>query len=133
MTLEVTTPPEVFDPRRAISEIFSWEPWRVVLRHGPCAEDTGIPRNRIQGDRPHQEAAIKKFARGYGAKYPKAVASLRQDETEPLTFRMAQSLVGSRSPPLPPGVEDREGSCRFKRYRTSITRLYGLSASRYSV
>ncbi len=32
------------------------------------------------------EAAIKKFGRDYGAKYPKAVASLRQDEEQLLSF-----------------------------------------------
>jgi putative transposase len=32
------------------------------------------------------QAGIKRFARDYGAKYPKAVASLRRDETELLAF-----------------------------------------------
>ena len=32
------------------------------------------------------QQAMKRFARDYGAKYPKAVASLRRDEAEPLTF-----------------------------------------------
>ena len=32
------------------------------------------------------QEAIKRFARDYGAKYPKAVASLRRDEAEQFTF-----------------------------------------------
>jgi transposase-like protein len=32
------------------------------------------------------QQAIRRFARDYGAKYPKAVASLRRDETELLAF-----------------------------------------------
>jgi transposase-like protein len=40
---------------------------------------------RAENRRAAQEA-IKRFARDYGAKYPKAVASLRRDEAELLTF-----------------------------------------------
>ena len=37
-------------------------------------------------NRQHAEAGIERFATEYGAKYPKAVASLRQDEDKLLTF-----------------------------------------------
>src|SRR5215203_1286239 len=37
-------------------------------------------------NRQHAEAGIGRFAQEYGAKYPKAVASLRQDEEKLLTF-----------------------------------------------
>ncbi len=59
---------------------------RQASEAAPRKSQDGAPGDHARGHTEGSEASLLQFARDYEAKYPKAVASLRRDETELLTF-----------------------------------------------